>query len=356
MSYQSCEQVESDWLTSVLKAKGALEQGQVTQISCDDESYNKGFVSNIARLTLDYSEDAAGMLPKQLFLKMSQPGVHVEYLNAGRHEIEFYRAMMRYAHQIPIATCYDAQYNEKRGASHLIMTDLSDTHFQRPLPIPPSNRHCEMIVDSLARLHAFWWMHPELGSTLGERLTKEQAANSLQRLEATLPQFFDYLGDALLPAQRARYEQVLGSTFMSRRTERLCDMEQVTLIHGDAHTGNLMLPHDTEQGQVVLIDWHLWQIDLAAIDLAFLMALHWNTTRRAALEMRLLRRYHEQLNAQGVNYAWEALWQDYREAVVIMMLIPIGQFRRNSPPGVIWFGLQDSLAAFEDLHCAEILD
>jgi aminoglycoside phosphotransferase len=356
MIIQSGEQIEPGWLSSALKAKGALEQGEVTQIKCDAESFNKGFVSNIARLMVEYSDDAVGALPRQLFLKMSKPGIHVEYLNAGRHEIEFYQAMARYAHQVPLAACYDAQYDAATGESHLIMADLSETHFQRPQPIPPSNRHCEMIVDSLARLHAFWWAHPELGSTLGERLSAEQAANSLQRLEGTLPQFFDYLGDALLPAQRARYEQVLSSSFMRRRTERLQNLEQVTLIHGDAHTGNLMLPHDTEQGEVVLIDWHLWQIDTAAIDLAFLMALHWNPVRRAALEAHLLRHYHAQLNANGVDYSWEALWRDYREAVVIMMLIPIGQFRRNSPPGVIWFGLQDSLAAFEDLNCVEILD
>ena len=60
--------------------------------------------------------------------------------------------------------------------------------------------------------------------------------------------------------------------------------------------------------------------------------------------------------AHGVtNYSWDDLWRDYREAAVIMTLIPIGQFRRNMPAGVIWFGLQDSMAAFQDLNCAELL-
>jgi hypothetical protein len=39
-----------------------------------------------------------------------------------------------------------------------------------------------------------------------------------------------------------------------------------------------------------------------------------------------------------------------------MTLIPIGQFRRQSPAGIIWFGLQDSTAAFMDLHCEELCD
>lgn len=86
------------------------------------------------------------------------------------------------------------------------------------------------------------------------------------------------------------------------------------------------------------------------------MALHWSPQRRALLEESLLRHYHAALLAQGVTgYLWDNLWHDYRQAVIIMALIPIGQFRRNSPAGVVWFGLQDSMAAFEDLRCAELL-
>lgn len=133
-------------------------------------------------------------------------------------------------------------------------------------------------------------------------------------------------------------------------------MKHVTLIHGGAHTGNLMLPQDEEKDQVILIDWQLWDINVAAIDLAFLMALHWSPQRRALLEKNLLQRYYDHLQMWGVtNYEWADLWNDYRESVIIMSLIPIAQFRRKSPTGVIWFGLQDSMAAFDDLNCAELL-
>jgi len=122
------------------------------------------------------------------------------------------------------------------------------------------------------------------------------------------------------------------------------------------HTGNVMLPHNTAPHRVMFIDWGLWDIDSAAMDLAFLIALHWSPQRRAVLEKRLLKLYHDRLVAAGVgNYSWDDLWCDYREAVIVMTLIPIGQFRRQSPVGRVWFGVQDSMAAFEDLHCAELL-
>jgi hypothetical protein len=100
----------------------------------------------------------------------------------------------------------------------------------------------------------------------------------------------------------------------------------------------------------------LWDINIAAIDLTLLMALHWSPQRRAVLERPLLRRYYDRLVTNGLgDYSWDNLWCDYREAVIVMTRIPIGQFRRQSPAGRVWCGVQDSTAAFEDLHCAELL-
>lgn len=165
----------------------------------------------------------------------------------------------------------------------------------------------------------------------------------------------DYFGDGLLPAQRKIYEEILASSFLERRQKRLWELRQVTLVHSSAHTGNVMLPHDTAHHLVMLIDWGLWDVNSAAIDLAFLMALHWSPQRRAVLERPLLEHYHGRLGARGLgNYGWDELWSDYREAVIVMTLIPIGQIRRQSPAGRVWFGVQDSMAAFEDLHCAEL--
>jgi aminoglycoside phosphotransferase (APT) family kinase protein len=356
MIVQSVEQITPAWLTDVLTADGLLQRGEVLEISFDTESVVKGLVSLITRLAVRYSEDVVEELPTRFILKTSKPGIHPELLKVGRHEMEFYQAMTRFPdNPVPIPHCYDAAYDPASGHSYLLMTDLSESHFQGPLPIPPSNRHCELIIDSLAHLHAFWWANPLLGNGLGERYTQEADDQSRARFAATLPAFLDYLGDGLLPQHKRHHERVLASGWWERASRRLISLDRVTLSHGDAHTGNFMLPHDTEHGQVAMIDWQLWGIDMATIDLAFLMALHWSPARRAVLEVPLLRRYHQQLSANGVDYPWESLWDDYREAVITMTLIPVGQFRRKSPAGVIWFGLQDSLAAFDDLHCEDLL-
>ena len=356
MLIRRSEQVMPDWLTKILYNKGALEQGDVASVEVLTQASNRGIVSNIGTLKVIYSENASGLLPTQLFLKMSKPDLHQEFLGLGRKEVSFYNAMADTSDEFPIPRCYDAQYDAETGHSHILMDDLSETHFQRPPPIPPSNRHCEMIVESLARLHAMWWDSPRLGDEIGEPFDEKISLETRRRLENTLPDFIDYLGDALLPVQRRAYEQIMESTLLDRREKRYKEMSGITLVHGDTHTGNFMLPSDIGHGKVILIDWHLCRINVAASDLAFLIAIHWSSQRRAVLEESLLKHYYDQLVTHGVNdYTWDDLWRDYRESVAITTLIPIGQFRRKMPTGIIWFGLQDSMAAFQDLGCGELL-
>ncbi len=356
MVITNVEQVTPDRLTETLIAAGALTRGHVVALDFDTQSFNKGFLSNIATLKVHYSAEAEGARPTNLFLKMTKPDLHPELWSRSWHEVQFYQAVAQAGIDLPIPRCYDAGYDSHSQLSHLLLDDLSSTHFQRPQPLPPSNRQCELIMESLARVHASWWNNPRLGTEIGERLTREGADATHQRLIDTLPKFMDYLGDGLLPQQRRAYEQILASTFLERLTQRLLTQQNVTLVHGDAHTGNLMLPNDSNQGRVLLVDWHLWSIDVPTLDLAFLMALHWPPARRALLEKPLLERYYQTFVAAGVSgYSWDDFWNDYRGSVIIMTLIPIGQFRRKSPNGVIWFGLQDSMVAFEDLRCVEVL-
>ena len=73
-------------------------------------------------------------------------------------------------------------------------------------------------------------------------------------------------------------------------------------------------------------------------------------------EYRQVGHYYAQLLRHGVSaYSWDDCWNDYRASVIVMTLIPIGQFRRQMPAGVIWYGMEQSAAAFNDLPCAELL-
>jgi len=316
------------------------------------ESADRGFVANVASCRVSYS--VSSDLPARLFLKVTKPELHVEYRLAGQREVQFYRHIASDQTDLPIPRCYLAEWDPQENHASLLLEDLSTSHTQRPLPLPPGPAHSLKIVESLAKIHARWWNHPALGKSIGEALTSNQAAESLSRLHTSLPHFLDYLGDALLPARREAYERILSSTFLHRRADRLQNLERVTLIHGDAHTNNVMLP--INEDDAVLIDWHRWSIDIPLIDVAFLIALHWSSPRRRHDERLLIEHYHQTLLANGVDgYSFDDCWRDYRESVIIMTLIPIGQTRRGMPAGVIWYGTDNSMSAFDDLGCSDLL-
>lgn len=335
-------------LTEILHRHGCLSSGEVTAVT-KLGGVAPGLLASVARLGIDYSPAARGDLPASLFLKLTRADLHPELAAAGRHEMAFYAALAG-STASPTPTIYDAQIDDA-GGSHILMQDLAPTHIQQPLPIPPSMAHSEAIATALAHLHAERWGDPRLGSPY----TWEEAAATRKRLETSFPKFCDYLGDALLPAQKALYERLIGSNLLETLSRRIIERDRVSLVHGDAHAGNMMLPR-AAGGGVMLIDWQRWAIDVPMLDLAFLIAPHWPAPLRAVRERPLVARYHQTLLAGGVTgYDWQQCWDDYRREVMICMLIPIGQHRRGGPAGMVWFGMQSASEAVVDLDCLELI-
>src|SRR5262245_40848619 len=108
MILQSCEALTPAFATQTLRAREALRSGEVTDVVCSEDTFG-GYVARIARVTLRYSADAASSLPPSLILKLSKPDLHPELLNAGRHEVEFYRAMQSQPQSVSIPVTYSAE-------------------------------------------------------------------------------------------------------------------------------------------------------------------------------------------------------------------------------------------------------
>ncbi|HKQ53881.1 MAG TPA: phosphotransferase, partial [Pyrinomonadaceae bacterium] len=232
-----------------------------------------------------------------------------------------------------------------------------ETHSQPELPVPPSTRHCELCVEALADLHAFWWEHPELGSKIG-KLFDETSLNEIVALnQKALPGLFDYLGDRLSAERRKMYEKALSFVPEFWR-HRLTAVARNTLIHGDAHIWNMLHPKDASAGRVYLIDLATSnRIRPATNDLAYMMALQWYPERRARLEERLLRHYHAALCARGVkNYSWEDCLLDYRYSVVTHLFTPVLQWSSGQIPAMVWWNNLERISeAYKDLSCDELI-
>jgi hypothetical protein len=257
----------------------------------------------------------------------------------------------------PVVRCFDAAYSPASRASHLLLEDLSQTHFQPELPLPPSNRHCELCVETLAQFHAFWWEHPDLGKGMGELFDEAAQAKLLGILLPGLTRFMGFLGDRLSPNRRKALEQAI-SVLPQFWKSRLMSAQRNTLIHGDAHLWNFMHPKDTERGRAYLIDLATSnRVRPPTNDLAYMMALQWFPDRRAQMEEPLLRHYHERLTARGVrNYSWQDCLLDYRYSVITHMFTPVMQWDSKQVPAFVWWNNFERISeAYKDLRCEKLV-
>ena len=335
----------AETLSRWLRRSGTLPRGTVADVSVELELETT--ISKLIFLTATYSADAPADLPRALVVKSPLPT-----FSEGGAEAQFYRHLAPILGTPPLVRCL-AAIDDDCDPGTIVLEDLRATHDNPPWPLPPSRTQCERALDALVRVHAQWWEAPTLGHSIGKLHTPESLTSMVQGIAAHLPAFIGALGDALTAEARKVFDRVFGSSL--RPWMRLTDRRALTVIHGDAHAWNFLFPRSGE-GAAFLIDWQLWHVDVAARDLAFLMALHWYPSRRRELERPLVRYYYEGLLAQGrEDYAFDELWLDYRRSVVRNLTIPIIFWSRGMKPEGWWPRLECALAAYRDLACDELL-
>jgi len=351
------EHLTPQWMTAVLYAKGLLTRGQVNTIRC---SLQRTSIALVAHLELGYSTDAPLFAPSRLVVKMTRPDTLSHHESTvGKKEVAFYTKLANGTTALPVPSCYDARYSAEEGRYHLLLEDLSVTH--RVIPLPPTQLQSEQAIDCLALLHARWWDDAEVANALGTSLTTENARALCRWSETTFIAFADWVGDGLSPMRRAVYERIL--TALPALLERLTCGKQLTLGHGDAHLRNFLFPREGEQASIYLLDWDSCGVAVGAVDLSFLMILHWVPEQRAMMEQPLLKRYHMRLREYGVmQYHWENLWNDYRWSIIVQHLLsPLEHWSRDPwsrdlGSNFWWNQLERSFRAFDDLSCAELLE
>lgn len=341
------EEVSSEWLTSVLQPHGVLGKGQVKDVSIVLK--RSLLVSEVARLRVQYSADTPDSTQKQFFLKLSKPGIE-----SNRAEVDFYQTVAIEMPGAPLIHCYAADYDAEFDRSYILLEDCSDTHFQPESPITPSFERSKLAVECMAKCHSFWWDHPKLGHGVGKVFDSEWLRDFVTRLERSVSNFVESLGDGLSLKQKDVYRRLISSS--ESIWGRLTDAKGLTVTHGDMHWWNFLYPLDELTDEMRIFDWQLWHIDLGARDLAFLIALGGFAERRPELEMPLLHIYHESLLANGVvDYSRDQFWTDYRLSAIRNLNIPV-IFWSQGRDEQTWRNFLDrAFESYFSLDCDELL-
>jgi hypothetical protein len=273
---------DAEHITEVLRRSGAVGTGRVGNVAV--VSALKKARSHILRLRLNY-EGSAGDGPTSIILKTGHLDSAGRPSYANRHEIKFYRDVPSALSARVVPLCFEAVDATESSAWHLLLEDLTDSHFfATEWPLPPTLGQCERMVQALARIHAAWWDHPRLGVSVGSWSDAATFDQNLQGFAKRLALFRDRFPEIMPPERRELYERLLDQAL--RLLKRHHSRRDLTLIHGDAHSWNFFLPLRDGAGDVRLIDWESWAIDTATDDLAYMMAMLWYTDRRRRMDGR----------------------------------------------------------------------
>ena len=337
-------------ITAALRRSGVLGDGWVRDVVLGTSFAKQRSLT--LRLLLTYDGPAADG-PRSLILKMGQPDSAGRWPYANQREIAFYRDIVATLPERITPRCFEATGTTEASPWYLLLEDLTDSHvIATEHPLPPTPMQCDLLVRTWARLHASMWDDPRLATVAG---WPDAAWDLFLRgFAGRFARFMDRFGHLISPERLGLYERLLDRApgLLSRYREH----RNLTLIHGDAHPWNCFLPRQDDSEDARIFDWESWSIDTGATDIAYMMAMLWYPDLRRRAERPLQDVYHAELLKHGVSgYDRQALNDDYRLAVLLLLLRPIGQAAISIPPRVWWPNLERIMLAVDDLGCRDLL-
>ncbi len=352
--------VTPEWLTLALRGAGFLPTGEAVVV---EMRANSAFNSSAAHLAVTYSDDEPADAPRALFLKRN---LQVDWaIEAGRDEVIFYRAMAPRSERLPmLLPCYAALVDKARGASTLLMPDVSATHAPPLLRDDqivgrsiPSATALDQAIDALAAFHAAWWESPELGDAfpiIPWYRDAEHFTAHVARRQREWERFIAAEGGWFPADLRGFYEREIARfprLWENGLGERITSRSGLTLTHGDCYLTQFLCPRPGVAAPTYLVDFQSAGADLPGGDLVHMFAFCWTREQRqeGGREARALRRYHDGLLACGVRgYTWDDLLITYRLALTIMLFYPIWDETNGSPRDYWLPKLQNIVAAYQD--------
>lgn len=267
-----------------------------------------------ARLRVTYREIGRGGLPPaSLFVKLAPTDVRtrlfVDLMRLGSTEVRFYRDA---AADVPgeMPRVYYAAITGRAQSFALLLEDLGTrgarfTDASQALGVDDAR----LVMVRLARLHAAFWESARFASDLAWLRSRERNDRyPVERFLCALavPAGVAKLAD-LVPAEvHAAVPRIIAAR---DALEDAWARGPRTLIHGDAHAGNLyFLPN-----AVGLLDWQLAQRGQGMRDVAYFLANSLPIAVRREHERALIALYLQALADHGVTPpAFAVAWEQYR--------------------------------------------
>jgi Ser/Thr protein kinase RdoA (MazF antagonist) len=304
--------------------------------------------SSRARLVLT-GKDA----PESVFVKVAAQTAATRLMGElgrlGHTEVRFYSQLAPQVTGVP--DCYGAAFDPWTGRYLLVLEDLPAESCEFPdtlHPLSPDN--ASLIVQLLAQLHAtFWdrlprdgrrplgWLYTPSGDVTS-LLTGSLMNTSIKRLaeRTTIP--------VDIPVDRGRF---IADNY--RAVAALIDTPPHTVMHGDAHPGNMYF----YGGKAGLLDWQAVRRGHPSRELAYTLVTSLTPEDRRATQRDLLDDYRRALEAAGgPDLDRDDLWRRYRQGALYAYVAPLitAGMGGMQVEDIAMEGLRRGVAALDDLE------
>ncbi|HYF27039.1 MAG TPA: phosphotransferase [Baekduia sp.] len=297
------DELTSAWLAAVLDLPDLTLQGV--------ERIGTGQMSQSHRVRFT---DAGGA-PGTVVIKLASddPTSRATGVGMGAYlrEIAFYRNLApRLSDALP--ACHLAEYDPAEGWFTLVLEDIAGAT-QGDQIAGCSVDEARLALRELARVHG-----PVLGDlALGSADWLNQPNPLNQALVSQLlAPFLERYGDRIAPEHAEvcrRFVPVLDAFAEDVRPP-------LGIVHGDYRLDNLLFG----DGTCKVVDWQTVAWGPCMTDVAYFIGGGLRIEDRRAHEEELVRLYHDELLAQGVEgFTWEACWEGYRRGTFHGILMTI---------------------------------
>jgi len=295
-----------------------------------------------------------GHHPASLFIK-SRPSDFASALfgvlfGLGGNEVRFYREIRQ---DVPVRT---PGVHYARGNSNtyvMLLEDLAEEGCDfRTLASRCSAEDATRIVTGLARLHGAFWQSPRFAADLAW-VRRHETDRDFRLL--------NLVRNLSVPIAVKKYGHILPDEILDviphlmknyGRLEQAWAQEPRTLLHGDAHLGNMYF----QQGEVGFLDWQVVQYGQGMRDISYLLINSVPEETRLAHQEDLIRHYLALLGEQGIALDFDTAWDQYRLQSVYAWIAGVVTAPSNfQGEAVVAAGLRRACAAILDLDALDLI-
>ncbi len=310
---KSASSITAEWLTTAL----ALEDSQqVLEVSVEEMEEGVGFMGEVARLHLKFSDDRKETLISKIPTQVPEIRSMLAPARIFEREARFFEQIQPLIPEIT-ANCVYAAIDTEKDDYLLLLEDLSDLREGDQLN-GCSIDDASYALEALAELHRTFWSNKNLASfdwlpdinNEGMKVGREVYAQSL-------PGFLEVFGSVVDPENEELVNR-FGDN-VHQLLDRLAEMP-LTVSHMDYRADNLFFAAD---GSVKIIDFQTFSRHGHAEDVGYFISQNVSIDDRRNNEDDLLRTYHNALTSGGIEYSFDQLREDYRIGMLYGWVIPV---------------------------------